>query len=149
MLAANESLEVRDEAGPVECRGAFRIEDGEVSFTRLGPNLALVELDGRVPETAAGWLIPRLDALLAECKPTLFFDTRGIGRFEFGFRNVMMAWMVRNRSRIAAAHVLTSKPAARIALAVANKALDGWIIPHPELGSFLTARAQAIEPVRD
>ena len=143
-LGCEHVVELENGSGPAEFRGTFRIDDGQVSFTRLGCGVALVELDGRIPETAAEWLIPRLDDLVATGAPSLFFDTRGIGRFEFGFRNAMMAWMVRNRSRIRAAHVLTQRPAARIALAVANKALDGWIQAHPELVSFLAARDHAL-----
>ena len=90
----------------------------------------------------ASWLTLRFDAYIKD-GDTLFYDTSELMSFGAQFQAHMMPWMLKNRSRLRAAHVLTIKPMVRMAVSVANIKLQGWITTHSDLTTFKAAMLAA------
>jgi hypothetical protein len=112
---------------------------GCISLSRVRPGVLLVEFDGEIEPLAADWLMSTLDQHVGGDCEVVFFDTTGLHQLGSRFQKQMTKWALRNRERLAGAHVLTGRPVVRMAVSVANMSLDGWLIAHDSAAKFYAA----------
>lgn len=118
-------------------------ESGAISVERPGSAAIVVRLRGRLDPSAAEWLIDQLTTAIAQGSNRLFIDTSGLDSFGAGFQGRMRSWMLENRRSLDGAHVLTDSTMVRMAAAVANIPLRGWITVHDRAEEFTAAVSAA------
>lgn len=111
---------------------------GAITVSRTGVSSLIITLEGRLQPHWGPWLTETLDEH-RDANTTLYIDASGVAAFGGSFKSHMIGWMRIRRTDLIAAHVLASHPMVRVAAAVANMTLRGWVTAHPDAESFAVA----------